>query len=217
MKEIFKKAHEMAREIKREYPEVDYRTQFGLCLSYLLNNKEEEQMTKEKWYESLSEKEKSRLRDIAEARTGFLRSGETAEEWMARKKENFDTILEEKYQQYLAEIEQEKQREEERKQEQAEQEKQRQLNVQRGYLIIDLYQSNKYRCWAAEITGTDAKYGLAREFLSPVEAKQNSKTYKLVEGKYYNYLENNKQYFVKVEDGELIEMTKEEMMNLFRQ
>ncbi len=182
----------------------------------ILNNKEEEQMTKKKWYESLSEKEKSRLRDSAEARTGFLRSGETAEEWMARKKENFDTILEEKYQQYLAEIEQEKQREEERKREQREQEKQRQLNAQRGYLTIDLYQSNKYRCWVAEITGTDAKYGLAREFLNPVEAKQNSKTYRLEEGKYYNYLENNKQYFVKVEDGELIEMTRDEMMDLFR-
>ena len=44
MKEMFKKAHAMAREIKREYPEVDYRTQFGICLSYLLNNKEEEEM-----------------------------------------------------------------------------------------------------------------------------------------------------------------------------
>lgn len=44
MKNIFRRAHEMAREIKREYPEVDYRTQFGLCLSYLLNNKEEEKV-----------------------------------------------------------------------------------------------------------------------------------------------------------------------------
>ena len=47
MKEIFKKAHAMTREIKREYPEVDYRTQFGICLSYLLNNKEEEKEMKE--------------------------------------------------------------------------------------------------------------------------------------------------------------------------
>ena len=27
----------MTKEIKNQYPEVDYRTQFGLCLSYLLN------------------------------------------------------------------------------------------------------------------------------------------------------------------------------------
>ena len=208
MKNIFKKAHEMAREIKREYPDVDYRTQFGLCLSYLLNNKEEEQMTKKKWYESLSEKEKSRLKDAFENRA-FMKPVEEREKiWNA--------LLEEKYQQYLQEKQAEIEREEERKREQIEQEKQRQLNAQRGYLIIDLYQSNKYRCWAAEITGLDARYGLAREFLNPVEAKQNSKTYKLEEGKYYNYLENNKQYFVKVEDGELIEMTRDEMMDLFR-
>ena len=44
MKNTFKRAHEMAKEIKKEYPEVDYRAQFGLCLSYLLNNKEELEM-----------------------------------------------------------------------------------------------------------------------------------------------------------------------------
>lgn len=44
MKKIFKRAHKMAREIKREYPDVNYRVQFGLCLSYLLNKKEEEKM-----------------------------------------------------------------------------------------------------------------------------------------------------------------------------
>ena len=40
---IIKKAHEMAREIKKEYVEVDYKVQFGLCLSYLLSQKEEEE------------------------------------------------------------------------------------------------------------------------------------------------------------------------------
>ena len=42
MKKIFKKAHELTRKMKESYPEVDYQTQFGLCLSYLLENKEEE-------------------------------------------------------------------------------------------------------------------------------------------------------------------------------
>ncbi|MCD3223982.1 hypothetical protein [Clostridium botulinum] len=37
--EIIKKAHQMANEIKKEYADVDYKTQFGLCLSYLLSNK----------------------------------------------------------------------------------------------------------------------------------------------------------------------------------
>lgn len=56
MKNIFKRAHEMTREIKREYPEVDYRTQFGLCLSYLLKNKEEAEMTEEQAIKNLKEK-----------------------------------------------------------------------------------------------------------------------------------------------------------------
>lgn len=34
-KELFKKAHEMAKEIKKEYPEVNYMFQFSLCLTYL--------------------------------------------------------------------------------------------------------------------------------------------------------------------------------------
>ena len=41
MREIFLKAHQMTREIKRQYQEVDYRAQFGLCLSYLLKKRKE--------------------------------------------------------------------------------------------------------------------------------------------------------------------------------
>lgn len=43
MKKIFKEAHKMTREMVKEY-EVDYQAQFGLCLSYLLNKKEEEEV-----------------------------------------------------------------------------------------------------------------------------------------------------------------------------
>lgn len=34
-KELFVKAHKITKEIKREYPEVDYMFQFSLCLTYL--------------------------------------------------------------------------------------------------------------------------------------------------------------------------------------
>ena len=34
-KELMVKAHKMTKEIKREYPEVDYKFQLGLCLAYL--------------------------------------------------------------------------------------------------------------------------------------------------------------------------------------
>lgn len=40
-KELMKKAHQMTKEIKAQYPEVDYKFQFGLCLSFLMNEKEE--------------------------------------------------------------------------------------------------------------------------------------------------------------------------------
>lgn len=39
---IMKEAHKMAKEIKAEFKEVDYKFQLGLCISYLL--KEEEKM-----------------------------------------------------------------------------------------------------------------------------------------------------------------------------
>lgn len=41
MKNIMKKAHEMTRELKEKYPEINYQFQLGLCISYLLEEKEE--------------------------------------------------------------------------------------------------------------------------------------------------------------------------------
>ena len=41
---LIKEAHKMAREIKEEFPGVDYKTQFGLCMSYLLSNREDIKM-----------------------------------------------------------------------------------------------------------------------------------------------------------------------------
>lgn len=40
--EIMKKAHNLTKEIKAEYPSVDYKTQLGICISYLC--KEENEM-----------------------------------------------------------------------------------------------------------------------------------------------------------------------------
>lgn len=41
MKELFKKAHQLTKEIKKEFPEVDYRFQFSLCLAYLQEGEKE--------------------------------------------------------------------------------------------------------------------------------------------------------------------------------
>lgn len=206
MKNTFKKAHEMAKEIKREYPEVDYKIQFGLCLSYLLNNKEESEM--EKWFEGLTDKEKSKLKTTLENRT-FMKSAD-------EKEKIWNALLEEKYQQHLKEVERQGKKEESDKQARAEQEEQQNRDLARGIATIELYQSNRYRCWVAEVTGTDDKYGLARSFINPVETRGNYKTYELKEGKYYNYLNDDEQHFVKVVNAELIEMTKSEMMEALR-
>lgn len=43
-KELMIKAHKMTKEIKNEYPTVDYKFQLGLCLAYLYENEGENEM-----------------------------------------------------------------------------------------------------------------------------------------------------------------------------
>ncbi len=44
MKNLFKEAHKITREFVEKY-EVDYQAQFGLCLSFLFEEEEEEEVT----------------------------------------------------------------------------------------------------------------------------------------------------------------------------
>lgn len=46
---LMKKAHEMTREIVEKYGDVDYRTQLGLCLSFLSQNGGKEMLLKESY------------------------------------------------------------------------------------------------------------------------------------------------------------------------
>ena len=41
---LMKEAHKLTKEIKREYPEVDYKAQLGICISYLSNKEEVKKM-----------------------------------------------------------------------------------------------------------------------------------------------------------------------------
>lgn len=50
-KELMIKAHEMTREIKREFPEVYYKFQLGLCLAYLQSEGGKEMTIEEKLLE----------------------------------------------------------------------------------------------------------------------------------------------------------------------
>ena len=56
MKEIMRAAHKMAKEIKTEYSEVDYKTQLGLCIKYLLEERKEAEATVEVKLNTLAEK-----------------------------------------------------------------------------------------------------------------------------------------------------------------
>ncbi|MCR1953181.1 hypothetical protein NSA50_19535 [Clostridium sp. DSM 100503] len=47
-KELMIKAHQMTKEIKNEYQEVDYKFQLGLCLAYLQSEGEVEMAVEEK-------------------------------------------------------------------------------------------------------------------------------------------------------------------------
>lgn len=67
---ILKKAHELTKEIKREYPEVDYKAQLSICLTFLYNNKEVERMVKlegtekqVKWAEEIRKNLENALED----------------------------------------------------------------------------------------------------------------------------------------------------------
>lgn len=48
MKNIMKRAHELTKEIKGEYPEVDYKTQLGICLSFLSKKGDNDMTIEEK-------------------------------------------------------------------------------------------------------------------------------------------------------------------------
>jgi hypothetical protein len=68
---LMKEAHKLTKEIKEQYPEVDYQAQLGLCLSFLAQEGEQEmklQGTEKqiKYAESLRGKEISKLQKRVE-------------------------------------------------------------------------------------------------------------------------------------------------------
>ncbi len=93
MKNIFKKAHKLTRKMKEKYPEVDYQAQFGLYVSFLLEEKEEEKEMVElkgtekqvKWANDIREK---KMADIARWRERIEKRG-ALEEFQ---KQNIETI-----------------------------------------------------------------------------------------------------------------------------
>ena len=74
-----KEAHRLTKEIKNEFPEVDYKFQLGICMSYLLNEKGENKMVElqgsekqVKWALSIREKTISTINEAI----NFLEEGQ---------------------------------------------------------------------------------------------------------------------------------------------
>ncbi|EOU1110495.1 hypothetical protein ABVP48_001935 [Clostridium perfringens] len=70
---VMKEAHRLTKEIKKEFPEVDYKAQLGICMSYLLNGEGENEMVElvgsEKqiaWAKEIKETLLARLNDYRE-------------------------------------------------------------------------------------------------------------------------------------------------------
>ena len=104
MRNIMIEAHKMTREIKRTSPEVDYRTQLGLCLSFLMTNKEEKVMEMAKlegsekqikWAEDLRKEFVTKIEEYKE----FLNSEE--EEVILRHARYFSMGVKKEFKEFL--------------------------------------------------------------------------------------------------------------------
>lgn len=72
--------------------------------------------------------------------------------------------------------------------------------------------SNRQPIWLAKITGTDAKYGLKREFVTSPERGRVNHEFTLDEDTYYAWNATGKQEFGYFVNNEMEIMTKEEMI-----
>ena len=76
---LMKEAHKMTREIKEQYPEVDYQAQLGLCLSFLAQEEEEKEMEgpekQVKYDTDLMEKEIPRLENMLKRKERKAKEG----------------------------------------------------------------------------------------------------------------------------------------------
>lgn len=80
-KEIMIKAHEMTKDIKNEYPKVDYKFQLGLCLAFLHSEGVKEMVELQGTEKQIAWAEKIREDMIAEAK----KSNETNEQLIAKR------------------------------------------------------------------------------------------------------------------------------------
>ena len=64
MKNLMKEAHKLTKEIKKEFPEVDYKTQLGICISYLAKESEEIEVEELKGWKLVEAKMNEAVKDL---------------------------------------------------------------------------------------------------------------------------------------------------------
>jgi hypothetical protein len=163
-------------------------------------------MAREQWYNGLSEIEKGRLQTALENRMMFKNESQKESVW--------ENLLNEQYDKYLNEIESKKVAEQNKEKELKEAEEQYKKDLSMGVATLELYTSNKYHAWVAEITGADDKFGFKRSFVNQFDKNGSYQIYLLKEGKRYNFLRNNEQVYAQVVNSRIIEMSKFEMLEL---
>lgn len=82
-----------------------------------------------------------------------------------------------------------------------------------GQLVLAT--SKRQKAWVAEIVGTHPTYKLDRKFIDADESGAGWKAWNLEENKIYCVCESKTQYFVKVENEALVELTKNEVEEMF--
>ena len=167
------------------------------------------EMTMEQWFQSLNEREREKIKIKSEL---FPNPGETLEQWNERKKEKYNQTLEDEYKKSLEAIVKANEKRKTEEEIKIEEERQYQQDLKNGIATIQLYKSNKFDCWAAEVTGLHPKWGFVRKFIQPVAKPE---IYEFENGKIYNYLVEQEQHYVKVEKSKLIELTKREVIEIF--
>lgn len=73
---------------------------------------------------------------------------------------------------------------------------------------LDLYTSNKYKPWAAEITGLGMNDSIERNFLQSYDG-----IYDVEDGKVYEVNEKGKRYYLYIKDGQSYSLNNEELIN----
>ncbi|MDW0113750.1 hypothetical protein QT711_11180 [Sporosarcina saromensis] len=88
--------------------------------------------------------------------------------------------------------------------------------LEKNFAMIEtLSGSRNHKTWVAEITGTHPKFKYNREFIEAWDEWTGAKEFKLYNGKVYEVCNGGNRSYVKVENGEVEEITGGQLAEIF--